>query len=312
MKNSSNQSYNSSHDWSHGNSTNQSRDGSLERFNDKSHDPTVLKPVDKQCSVIKEAPVLESNLDDTIRKVVAVNRAKKAFLEPVRLQYPLQIYNTKAHPYSNLKETESIRNSVDEGDEDIVEDPEDKDYTPTNMLTELVLLKSSGFDTSEDKVKAFREEKKMSPNGFGLKKASPNSSPVQASGKAPVMVNSRSISTDLNQTLNMDMSSGSLDRSHPTASTPVRQGDTVSAPSGGGNKVLHRNISVDSSSDVRKVDCDTQCPSFPLDESDNTTDDEPVIVPAIPSASAQDLYQNLGMCACLYIFHTITHRRIFI
>ena len=110
---------------------------------------------------IEEESALTS-MDKVVMGAILTNKAKNKFLkmlDPKPKPYE-PIFNARAHPYKNLRQDEDQTNStkntpIQEEEKEGPEDPEADGYEPTNMLRELVLLKSAGFDLNDEKVKQF-------------------------------------------------------------------------------------------------------------------------------------------------------------
>ena len=110
---------------------------------------------------IEEESALTS-MDKVVMGAILTNKAKHKFLkmlDPKPKPYE-PIFNTRAHPYKNLRQDEDQTNltkntPTQEEEKEGPEDPEAEGYEPTNMLRELVLLKSAGFDLNDEKVKQF-------------------------------------------------------------------------------------------------------------------------------------------------------------
>ena len=110
---------------------------------------------------IEEESALTS-MDKVVMGAILTNKAKHKFLkmlDPKPKPYE-PIFNTRAHPYKNLRQDEDQTNltkntPAQEEEKEGPEDPEAEGYEPTNMLRELVLLKSAGFDLNDEKVKQF-------------------------------------------------------------------------------------------------------------------------------------------------------------
>ena len=116
---------------------------------------------------IKEESAVTTSMDGAVRVAVLTHHAKNKFLkmlDPKPKPYE-PIYNKYAHPYKNLRRDDEndggdnkpsfSENKMPEKEAEEAEDPEADGYEPTNMLRELVLLKSAGFDLNDDKVKQF-------------------------------------------------------------------------------------------------------------------------------------------------------------
>ena len=103
-----------------------------------------------------------TSMDKVVMGAILTNKAKNKFLkmlDPKPKPYE-PIFNTRAHPYKNLRQDEDQSNPIkstpiQKEEKEGPEDPEEEGYEPTNMLRELVLLKSAGFDLNDEKVKQF-------------------------------------------------------------------------------------------------------------------------------------------------------------
>ncbi len=127
-----------------------------ESLSDPDGDSLPVKNTSLVGNYIKEESML--TVDSVVLSAVVAQRAKNKFLSLLDAK-PLPyepVFNLRAHPYKNLRtaEDEDEKPVKPVAPEDIKgpEDPEDDNYEPTNMIDELVLLKSSGFDINEEKV----------------------------------------------------------------------------------------------------------------------------------------------------------------
>ena len=138
------------------------------------------KPKYDTYDIVEESSL--TSMDRVVKGAMLTEKARQKFLkllEPKPKPYE-PIFNTRAHPYKNFREDDdeamNTNNKETDETEPDSEDPEAEGYEPTNMLRELVLLKSAGFDLNDDKVKQFIDLKNELDENKDDKNETPNSS----------------------------------------------------------------------------------------------------------------------------------------
>ena len=144
-----------------------SRDNDKENISQQKELSSVESPSQRQegdrvnyytYDIVEESAM--TSMDGVVMGAILTNKAKNKFLKipnPKPIPYE-PIFNRHAHPYKNFGNEDGDTNTKktqSEVEEPHAEDPEDQSYEPTNMLRELVLLKSAGFDQNDDKLNDF-------------------------------------------------------------------------------------------------------------------------------------------------------------